>query len=1142
MKSKIFYGGIMAMALGFSQTAFADHVYTIYPTPQQQVALQDTTSFATNVTIVAEAGIDDVTKKRIENVLKERGLKVSFSSEALDKENVSNIYLGINGSEGIADKKATEWKLDRAVFGLEDKYDRHCLSLTSQKHCAQMVILGENTDAVFYGIASLEQILDATPDPARLPCVNIYDYADQKSRGIVEGYYGYPYTVEVKKDLMRFMMRYKMNTYMYGAKSDPYHSQYWKNPYPTRLTAEQAKNGWLSQDMVKDITQVSHETKVNFIWAIHPGNDIINSNSVVRDVTSKFDKMYQLGVRQFAVFVDDVGIPNSDDDMRRNATNIANIQKSIENKYNRNYQTAADTVKPLHLVPQVYCTNFAENGQRKRFFKALSAIPENITVYTTGRGVWSVPNQADFNTLANEFGRPGAWWWNYPCNDNADAQVYPMDMYSNFFDMPAVDNHAMLPKILNNGLGIVCNPMQQGEISKIPLFSAADYAWNTSEFNNIKSWNAAFPAIVGAHHAESLQLLAKYLRWNDPEELNSFINKFKSSYRYGKPNVSEFIALMNQIQTACTDIKTLKDSDMESDRLLYKDLAPWLLKLEQMAKSTEKLLEVSAIDNENPEKWDLYVEEVDKIDSLQIAEEYKAYALEGMGNGISVSVRPAAPAQRYFYPFVNWIKENVLVKYFPDKDKEKPYRITNIKHPRGGISTSKGVIAFGNSTNTFAPGEYFGIALPHPTKLKAATIADTLLANNSIIISQNGKHWKKVAAPADLLEDYLKYVCIENATDSPKTIKLGRNSLNLQLPEPVGITDVTIPNGPIWQDHNKSLLIDGDYTTFVCLNQCQRNGDQYTIKLEETTPIHDVRICMGTVNGDHMNTGQVLTSKDGKSWNKIVIKGTNDVNFQMNHRKVVKYSDEMSYCDFDGKGKEALYVRFNVVNPRTDKWLRFYEMEVNKQYEKLNVRHNCTDHEGLSIEALDDRLGYTHINNAQQSITCHFNEINFMKSVVIYQKASASASNPANIKITADGKTWTDLGLLVDNRQVIDLTDHADAIALKIEWSGNAAPDIYEIVPVTDETKSAEVTKIEEVTVNNEKIRLAMRNKVIDVQSAEAIRTAELYTLDGKKVINYEAGGMTHLQIPMFHTTAKAYLIQIVLNNGQKSTFKIAVK
>lgn len=112
----------------------------------------------------------------------------------------------------------------------------------------------------------------------------IDDYADQRQRGIVEGYYGYPYSVAVKKDLMRYMMRLKMNTYLYGAKSDPYHSSNWKEAYPASITEEQERGGWLSQDMVRKLAEESQQTKVNFIWAIHPGNNFVGSGTVVSDI------------------------------------------------------------------------------------------------------------------------------------------------------------------------------------------------------------------------------------------------------------------------------------------------------------------------------------------------------------------------------------------------------------------------------------------------------------------------------------------------------------------------------------------------------------------------------------------------------------------------------------------------------------------------------------------------------------------------------------------------------------------------------------------------------------------------------------------------------------------------------------------
>lgn len=248
----------------------------------------DKVNFTSTVTLVCEEGIDAYTVNRAKQVLTEAGLKVETANEP--SANQSNVLVGVKGSKGVADAKAEALGLKMDVFGLANKYDRHLLSLSDGGNGrADLLILGENTDAAFFGFASLEQMFDAGTQA--MAVTTLYDYADQKSRGLVEGYYGYPYTVEVKKDLMRFMMRHKMNTYMYGAKSDPYHSQFWGDAYPESLTPEQVKNGWLSQDMIKDITSTSHETKVNFIWAIHPGNNFVsNGQTVINQIMGKYEK------------------------------------------------------------------------------------------------------------------------------------------------------------------------------------------------------------------------------------------------------------------------------------------------------------------------------------------------------------------------------------------------------------------------------------------------------------------------------------------------------------------------------------------------------------------------------------------------------------------------------------------------------------------------------------------------------------------------------------------------------------------------------------------------------------------------------------------------------------------------------------
>ncbi|MBR1733004.1 MAG: beta-N-acetylglucosaminidase domain-containing protein, partial [Alloprevotella sp.] len=356
MKVKVFAFTLFA-ALHVS--TWADKVYTIYPIPHEQVAVTGNVTFTQTVSIQAEDGIDNYTRDRAAQVLSEHGLTPSFENVA----GASVVYLGVNGSGGAADQMATTLGLKRDVFGL-NKYDRHILSLTDAgSGNARLVIVGENTDATFCGLASLEQMLDAGPT---LPCVQIYDYADIKDRGVIEGYYGVPYSAEVTKDLFRFMARYKMNMYMYGAKSDPYHSQYWGDPYPTSITEEQRQIGYLTQDMLKEITAVGHATKVNFIWAIHPGTAFTNADntSVIDNIMQKFRFMHQLGVRQFGVFVDDVGVPTDDATLKLNASRLTQLQNRIDALWNRPTAAPADTVKPLHFVPQLYALGWAGDNDR----------------------------------------------------------------------------------------------------------------------------------------------------------------------------------------------------------------------------------------------------------------------------------------------------------------------------------------------------------------------------------------------------------------------------------------------------------------------------------------------------------------------------------------------------------------------------------------------------------------------------------------------------------------------------------------------------------------------------------------------------------------------------------------------------------
>lgn len=1049
MNNNLFKASLLSLALGVPLLSANADDYVIYPIPQSISMDIGTLVLTPHVKVVYESGIDYITRNRLESLLSRHGIQASADA---DENSCTIIRLGTVSSGEAVERHALDvLGLAKSRIMAAGKFDRHAISVSGQG----ITILGEHTNAVFCGLASLEQMLEQMHDGA-MAHATIYDHADQQNRGLVEGYYGYPYSVEVKKDLMRYMMRYKMNTYMYGAKSDPYHSQMWKDAYPTSISDEQEKNGWLTQEMIKDISQVSEETKVNFIWAIHPGNDFIGSSTAIKDIMSKFQKMHALGVRQFGVFVDDVGIPSTDADMQKNANRLSELQTAIENKWNTSGATATDTVRPLHFVPQIYCNSFASSTeQRQKFMAALSQVQSYITVYSTGQGVWSVPNNDHTATIVNEFGRPMGWWWNYPCNDNADGQIYPMDMYSNFIDMPAIGNSSRLPSSLNRCQGIVANPMQQGQVAKTSLFSIADYAWNNTAFDNLQSWEASFQGLIQDEEVRrAYHDITYYLRWNDPQSLQTLIGNYKTSLENGHPASAELKATVQKVKSDCEQVMRLKSSPTKSDNLLYTDIAPWLQTLHTYAIVTEKMLDIlEAPDNGKKAQWPNVKEASDSLDALEHSTLYTAYALEGMGNSISVSKRQAQLSRVHWFPFISYLKSKAIDTYFHDATAlTQPTAISNSPLLKASASTQNGQVSLTMPPSNLDINKYVGLALPCPIRLENVTMANRLLplARYSI----DGKEWKTIASADDLSQQHVAYLIFIN--ESGKGIKdfsLDTNDLLITLPTQATVAKVTLPAGSIYENHDGAMMTDGDYGTYTCLSRNQTQGDSYVLDLGKATAIHDVRLCLGLTNGDHPTGCMVQVSGSGTIWTPAKIMGTTQSTWSIDLEQNVFHNNEMVYCDFDAAGRKARYVRLYLNKANTGKWLRVYEMEVNSQHAANSALAACTDGNGKEIKELTDGNAITGLPAKSTSpLTYSFNRINNVRAVTFYGMPHGTQ---ATISVTTDGTDWHAIGTLTEACQTVDLQAYPKARAIRLEWQDAEAPAIFEVMPDYDLTTSS---------------------------------------------------------------------------------------
>src|SRR5699024_9304426 len=88
--------------------------------------------------------------------------------------------------------------------------------------------------------------------------------------------------------------------------------------------------------------------------------------------------------------------------------------------------------------------------------------------------------------------------------------------------------------------GVVSNPMQDAEASKVALFATADYAWNVDDFDDSRSWNDSFKYIVQST-PQHLHTLAKHV--SDPEH-NGHVLVLGESEDL-KPLLEEYIDILD---------------------------------------------------------------------------------------------------------------------------------------------------------------------------------------------------------------------------------------------------------------------------------------------------------------------------------------------------------------------------------------------------------------------------------------------------------------------------------------------------------------------------------------------------------------------------------------------------------------------
>lgn len=254
-------------------------------------------------------------------------------------------------------------------------------------------------------------------------------------KGIIEGFYGRPWTWQERVELCQWCAARGMTDYLYAPKDDPLHRQQWRDLYP--------------QDWLTGFSRFTEQAGVRVGFAISPGLSIDYRSST--DRTALLDKIRQVldqGVQVVGLLLDDIDVrPGLGED---HADLTAWLRGALPE----------DCL--LLLTPTIYT-----GVEPTPYLDALArGVPPEVPIAWTG---WTVvadqltATEARLRAAALG-GRPPLVWDNYPAND--------MIMADRLHLGPLRGRDPLLAEAC---WGYLANPMNQPRASRPALASIA--AW-----------------------------------------------------------------------------------------------------------------------------------------------------------------------------------------------------------------------------------------------------------------------------------------------------------------------------------------------------------------------------------------------------------------------------------------------------------------------------------------------------------------------------------------------------------------------------------------------------------------------------------------------------------------------------------------
>jgi hyaluronoglucosaminidase len=313
--------------------------------------------------------------------------------------------------------------------------------------------------------------------------------------GVIEGYYGPPYSFAARLDLLRFLPRAGLDTYIFAPKLDPYHRDRWREPYPAEWMAHFA-----------DLARAGRESGVRVVYALSPGGGFDPDSDDPARLIDKLGVLFDVGVRDFCLLFDDLATTSRAADPAVQVRLISDTRAALRRRdphtslcfISHYYAGTADDFRASHSsfdgmfpIPSAAA------------YEAYAELPRDVAILWTGPRVFANPlRAADAEAYTHFVDRPVVAWDNFPVNDVILSRELFLSPY-----------RAREPGVVGALDGIVLNTMLQPEASKLALWTAGRFFADPDRYDPDAAFDEALVEIAGsAAAARAVALIAEQFR------------------------------------------------------------------------------------------------------------------------------------------------------------------------------------------------------------------------------------------------------------------------------------------------------------------------------------------------------------------------------------------------------------------------------------------------------------------------------------------------------------------------------------------------------------------------------------------------------------------------------------------------------